>query len=155
MSEHEAYTGDRTKEALVGFADSLIPSAGQPHRKHADLASAPRSLGCNMAGACTQRAALRSAANVPPQHSTYGGTSPPHLTASDIWFYTGTHPLNTTYAWCTPRKPLRWPSQHTGFVLVKKVPGTLHFAARSEGHSFDHVWMNMTHVTHMLYFGSR
>jgi hypothetical protein len=40
-------------------------------------------------------------------------------------------------------------------VLVKKVPGTLHFGARSEGHSFDHAWMNMTHVVHSFYYGSR
>ena len=51
LHEHEAYTGDRTKEALVSFAESLVPSAGQPHRKHADLTSAPKALGCNMAGA--------------------------------------------------------------------------------------------------------
>lgn len=25
---HEAYTGDRTKEALVAFAEGLLPSAG-------------------------------------------------------------------------------------------------------------------------------
>lgn len=50
MHEHESYTGDRTKEALVSFADALVPSAGQPHRKHADLASAPKASGCNMAG---------------------------------------------------------------------------------------------------------
>lgn len=50
MHEHEAYTGDRTKEALVSFADSLVPSAGQPHRKHTDLQSAPKTSGCNMAG---------------------------------------------------------------------------------------------------------
>ena len=47
------------------------------------------------------------------------------------------------------------PGPRAGFVLVKKVPGTLHFGARSEGHSFDHVFMNMTHVVHSLYFGSR
>ena len=29
--DHEAYRGDRTKEALLDFADSLAPSAGQPH----------------------------------------------------------------------------------------------------------------------------
>ncbi|KAJ9521177.1 hypothetical protein QJQ45_022899, partial [Haematococcus lacustris] len=84
MQDHEAYTGDRTKEALVAFADSLVPSAGQPHRKHVDLASAPKS-----------------------------------------------------------------------FVMVKKVPGTLHFGARSEGHSFDHALMNMTHVVHTFTIGSR
>jgi len=42
-----------------------------------------------------------------------------------------------------------------GFALVKKVPGTLHFAARSAGHSFDHTWLNMTHVVHAFYLGSR
>ena len=46
-------------------------------------------------------------------------------------------------------------SPPTGFVLVKKVPGTLHFAARSESHTFEHSWMNMSHVTHSFYFGSR
>lgn len=51
---------------------------------------------------------------------------------------------------CTVRTP-----RSAGFVLVKKVPGTLHFAARSEGHSFDHAWMNMTHVVHSFYYGSR
>lgn len=42
-----------------------------------------------------------------------------------------------------------------GFVMVKKVPGTLHFTARGDGHSFDHAWMNMTHVTHQFTFGTR
>jgi hypothetical protein len=42
-----------------------------------------------------------------------------------------------------------------GFVLVKKVPGTLHFTARGEGHSFDHAWMNMTHMVHQLHFGTK
>ena len=42
-----------------------------------------------------------------------------------------------------------------GFVLVKKVPGTLHFTARAEGHSFDFSVMNMTHFVHQLYFGTR
>jgi hypothetical protein len=44
---------------------------------------------------------------------------------------------------------------HPGFVLVKKVPGTLHFTARAEGHSFDNTWMNMTHAVHSMYFGTR
>lgn len=91
MHEHEAYTGDRTKDALVAFADSLVPSAGSPHTKHALLMAAPRTAGCNMAG----------------------------------------------------------------FVMVKKVPGTLHFTARAEGHSFDHAWMNLTHAVHALHFGAK
>jgi hypothetical protein len=41
-----------------------------------------------------------------------------------------------------------------GFVLVKKVPGTLHFTPRSEHHSFDHNWMNMTHTVNSFYFGA-
>jgi hypothetical protein len=41
-----------------------------------------------------------------------------------------------------------------GFVLVNKVPGTLHFVARAEGHSFGG-WMNMTHKVHSLRFGAR
>ncbi|GBF88062.1 disulfide-isomerase [Raphidocelis subcapitata] len=89
--QHEAYLGDRTKEALEGFADSLVPSAGLPHAQHGQLVAAPKVHGCNLAG----------------------------------------------------------------FVLVKKVPGTLHFTARAEGHSFDHAWMNMTHAVHQLYFGTR
>jgi hypothetical protein len=48
--EHESYTGDRTKEALVAFADSLVPSAGQPYLKHGNLSEAPKTSGCNLAG---------------------------------------------------------------------------------------------------------
>ena len=31
MRDHESYKGDRTMEALLAFADNLVPSAGQPH----------------------------------------------------------------------------------------------------------------------------
>jgi len=41
-----------------------------------------------------------------------------------------------------------------GFVLVKKVPGTLHFVARAPGHSVDFLNMNMSHYVHHLYFGN-
>lgn len=91
MHEHESYMGDRTKEALVQFADNLVPSAGQPHRKLAGLTAAPKTPGCNLAG----------------------------------------------------------------FVMVKKVPGTLHFVARHDAHSFDHTWMNMTHLVHSFNIGTR
>jgi len=50
LHEHEAYRGDRTKEALLTFADNLVPTAGEPHRRHAHLESAPKGKGCNMAG---------------------------------------------------------------------------------------------------------
>lgn len=43
----------------------------------------------------------------------------------------------------------------SGFVLVKKVPGTLHFLAKSTGHSFDFHAMNMSHVVNYLYFGNK
>lgn len=46
------------------------------------------------------------------------------------------------------------PTCRAGFVLVKKVPGTLHFTPRSEHHSFDHNWMNMTHTVNGFYFGA-
>lgn len=90
MHDHEAYTGDRTKEALIAFADSLVPSAGMPHAKVNSVASVARVAGCNLAG----------------------------------------------------------------FVMVKKVPGTVHFTAHAEGHSFNHNWMNMSHVVHSFYYGA-
>ena len=43
----------------------------------------------------------------------------------------------------------------SGFVLVKKVPGTLHFLAKSPGHSFDHETINMTHTVNYIYFGNK
>lgn len=43
----------------------------------------------------------------------------------------------------------------SGFVLVKKVPGSLHFLAKSPGHSFDYAAMNMSHVVNYLYFGNK
>lgn len=43
----------------------------------------------------------------------------------------------------------------SGFVLVKKVPGTLHFLAKSPGHSFDHQTMNLSHVVGYMYFGTK
>ena len=43
----------------------------------------------------------------------------------------------------------------SGFVLVKKVPGTMHFLAKSPGHSFDHADMNMSHIVHYLYAGNK
>lgn len=56
---------------------------------------------------------------------------------------------------CGARPPPCRLRARAGFVLVKKVPGTLHFGARSEGHSFDHEWLNMTHVVHSFNLGSR
>lgn len=43
----------------------------------------------------------------------------------------------------------------SGFVLVKKVPGTLHFLAKSASHSFDFHAMNMSHIVHHWYFGNK
>jgi hypothetical protein len=43
----------------------------------------------------------------------------------------------------------------SGFVLVKKVPGALHFLAKSPGHSFDYRAMNMSHVVNYIYFGNK
>ena len=43
----------------------------------------------------------------------------------------------------------------SGFVLAKKVPGTLHFIARAPGHSFDFTTQNLSHVVSEFSFGSR
>jgi len=58
LHEHEAYRGDRTKEALLAFADNLVPSAGAPHKKHMHLESVPKGSGCNLAGLCTHACAF-------------------------------------------------------------------------------------------------
>lgn len=34
----------------------------------------------------------------------------------------------------------------SGFVLVKKVPGSMHFLAKSPSHTFDHNKQNLSHV---------
>lgn len=43
----------------------------------------------------------------------------------------------------------------SGFVLAKKVPGTLHFMARAPGHSFDFARQNLSHVVGEFSFGSK
>lgn len=47
---HESYVGDRTKEALVKFAETLVPSAGLPHSAHPETQKLTKHAGCNMAG---------------------------------------------------------------------------------------------------------
>jgi hypothetical protein len=41
----------------------------------------------------------------------------------------------------------------SGFVLVKKVPGSMHFLAKSPSHTFDHAAQNLSHVVN--YFCAR
>ena len=36
----------------MAFADTLVPSAGSPHKRHHQLEASPRSAGCNLAGGC-------------------------------------------------------------------------------------------------------
>ena len=43
----------------------------------------------------------------------------------------------------------------SGFVLVKKVPGTLHFLPRASGHSFDFHAINMSHQVGYMYYGNK
>lgn len=89
--EHEAYRGDRTEESLLAFADTLAPTAGQPHYYIRGVNRVAKSTGCAL----------------------------------------------------------------SGFVLVKKVPGTLHFVAKAPGHSFDHSAMNLSHSVGYFYFGNK
>lgn len=42
-----------------------------------------------------------------------------------------------------------------GQLLVKKVPGTLHFTARAPGHTVDYMKMNMSHHVHQFFFGTK
>lgn len=90
VKDHEAYRGDRTKEALLSFADNLAASAGAPHEYVRGVTRMAASPGCGL----------------------------------------------------------------SGFVLVKKVPGTLHMLAKSPGHSFDHGAMNLSHTVHAFTFGT-
>ncbi len=41
VKEHESYRGDRTQASLTTFADTLVPSAGQPHHYIRCSASLP------------------------------------------------------------------------------------------------------------------
>jgi hypothetical protein len=90
VKDHEAYRGDRTKDALLAFADNLASSAGAPHEYVRGVTRMAASPGCGL----------------------------------------------------------------SGFVLVKKVPGTLHMLAKSPGHSFDHGAMNLSHSVHAFTFGA-
>ena len=91
VTEHEAYRGDRTADALLAFADALAASAGEPHSYVEGVHKVAGTAGCGL----------------------------------------------------------------SGFALVKKVPGTLHFTARAAGHSFDGGRMNLSHVVHDYYFGAK
>eukprot|EP01023_Acetabularia_acetabulum_P037183 TRINITY_DN3520_c0_g1_i4.p1 TRINITY_DN3520_c0_g1~~TRINITY_DN3520_c0_g1_i4.p1 ORF type:complete len:504 (-),score=68.91 TRINITY_DN3520_c0_g1_i4:2189-3580(-) len=86
--EHEAYHGDRTKDALLEFFESTITGK---HKFSGTLQRVTKAEGCNFAG----------------------------------------------------------------FVLVRKVPGTMHFHFNSGSHSFDHSLVNTTHVIHSFYYGMK
>jgi hypothetical protein len=43
----------------------------------------------------------------------------------------------------------------TGFVLVKKVPGTMHFHMKQEGFSFEGSSIDVSHVVNEFTFGNR
>jgi hypothetical protein len=45
--------------------------------------------------------------------------------------------------------------QMTGFVLVKKVPGTMHFHMKQEGHSFAGSDIDVSHAVNEFTFGNR
>lgn len=72
--------------------------------------------------------------------------------ASAVWRVTQVPCAAAAPALHVPRRRCPPPA---GFVLVKKVPGTLHFVARAPGHSFDYLNMNLSHLVHYLYYGNR
>ena len=49
----------------------------------------------------------------------------------------------------------RFAVQMSGFVLVKKVPGSLHFHMRQSGLSFETEDIDVSHVVHAFTFGNR
>jgi len=52
--------GDRTKDALLEFAEALVPSAGQPHRYIRGVTRIAKTPGCNLSGAAAVAADSRS-----------------------------------------------------------------------------------------------
>lgn len=204
--------GDRTKEALEAFADSLVPSAGMPHAQHGQLV-----VGVLLGGLGSSLGVLRGGPGAPAlglvekrlHHTHASSASPPH-TANEHCPLPGRPqgprlqhgglragqkgeggaPASRmgAHAFCIPctsrrlcrqtvcigdrrcvqptqpstpsqpprNTPLPRPNPTpTPHPQTPQVPGTLHFTARAEGHSFDHAWMNMTHAVHQLYFGTR
>lgn len=79
--QHESYAGDRTKEALEAFADSLVPSAGQPELRHAQLKSAPQATGCNVAG---EDCCMHATCVVFWGHCCYVATTPAFLASARV-----------------------------------------------------------------------
>jgi hypothetical protein len=138
--QHESYMGDRTKADLEKFADSLVPSAGLPHEHrspHGQLVVRTWTVLGRILRAGSVTLSHHASKRQPRTHPPNTDPPPPHDSST----------------------PQAAPTVHgcnlAGFVLVKKVPGTLHFTARADGHSFDHAMMNMTHMVHQFYFGAR
>lgn len=51
MHDHEAYHGDRSKEAIIKFAESLVESADNPKARLAGVKTlSNQATGCNLAG---------------------------------------------------------------------------------------------------------
>ena len=50
MPKPSCCAGDRTKEALIEFAEALVPSAGQPHRYIRGVTRIAKTPGCNLSG---------------------------------------------------------------------------------------------------------
>lgn len=55
----------------------------------------------------------------------------------------------------TRRMTLGEGCQMSGFVLVKKVPGTMHFHMKQDGTSFDHSDIDVSHSVHQFMYGNR
>lgn len=158
--EHESYYGDRTKEDLVLMADALAQAAGQPHTPVKGVAKGSKSAGCNFSGerragrgwgrwrgwwrggvlaAGGREERRRGAARLRSQRPQGGCAAALACPLAPLRTCPPLHPFTP------PPNPHIHPPP-PGFVLVKKVPGTLHFVARAPGHSFDYLNMNLSHM---------
>jgi hypothetical protein len=131
-----------------------VPSAGQPHRYVKGVTRMAKTPGCNLSGA----AAVVMVGRLPgrllqPVPNLCTASSEPRSWPGSR------QPQPQQRMALVPAVPADAKCKAVcllaGFVLVKKVPGTLHLLAKSPGHSFDFVAMNMSHVVHQWFFGNK
>lgn len=129
--QHAAYYGDRTKQALVAFAEKLLQV--EPARRRRVVSEEHLSSKRDrdvVLGGWAPSAAHPGAALSPACRAISEG-----------------HDHTVLPAPAGPGCNLR------GFVLIKKVPGAISFLALSEGHSIDRSSVNTTHLVNHFYYG--
>eukprot|EP00891_Asterochloris_glomerata_P001965 jgi/Astpho2/1965/Aster-00474 len=145
--EHEAYRGDRTEESLLAFADTLAPTAGQPHYYIRGVNRVAKSTGCALSGfVLVKKSALCWVRSL---HSLQLLCSPAraNVYGEETWF-------RDFPSYMLNQGRLEAYKSSRAHCLLQ-VPGTLHFVAKAPGHSFDHSAMNLSHSVGYFYFGNK